>query len=316
MQKFDFDISIAIPVYNDEEVINILYERLSPVLTSICNKYEIVFVDDGSKDNSFQLLKKLRGVDDNIKVIKLARNFGQSNAISAALDHCFHDVVVLMDSDLQDRPEDIPKLLTAMVENNVPMAITRWKTRQDSYFKKLSSRFFHQISNRVTQIEYPQGLGGFRVFRREIIDDLNNLPEKCGTTLSLMYWMDYEYAIVDLDRDPRQAGSSGYTLRKMVKLSFDRIFSFSILPIQAASVLGFFLCLGSVILAGYYLFQKFFLNSVVPGWTSLIVLILILSGLNFLFLGIIGEYLGRIFMEAKQRPKYIVRQFIDKNDLP
>ena len=310
--RYDFSLSVVIPVFNDQEVLYELYDRLHSVLQTLSANYEIVFIDDGSKDNSFPLLRQLQLKEPGIRLIKLSRNFGQANAISAGLDHVSGDVIVIMDSDLQDRPEDIHKLVDTMIEKDVSMAITRWITRKDNFFKVAASRLFHFVTNKITNIHHVPRLGIFRALKKDVIEELKKNPEKTATSISLLYWMGYDYAIVDLHRDPRYAGSSGYTIEKMFKLSFDRIFSYSLFPIQMASIIGIILGAISILLASYFVFQRFFLKNVLPGWTSLIVIVLFLFAINFFFLGIIGEYLGRIFLEAKQRPKYIIEKIYEK----
>ncbi len=304
--RYDFSLSIVIPVFNDEEVLCELYRRLHAVLESLAPDSEVIFIDDGSSDGSFRILRALQAENNRIRIIRLARNFGQANAIAAGLDHVSKDVTVIMDSDLQDPPEDIPRLIDAMLEANVSMAIARWATRKDRAFKILTSRFFHFVTNRITDLHHQPRLGIFRSIRRDVVDALKHIPEKTATSISLLYWMGFDYTIVDLDRDARQAGSSGYTLRKLVRLSFDRIFSYSLFPIRLASITGVILGFFSIALAIYYVVRKFLYKNIIPGWTSLIVIILFLFGMTFIFLGVIGEYLGRIFVEAKQRPKYII----------
>ena len=311
-QKYNFSLSVIIPVFDDEEVLPELYKRLRASLEKLTSDWEIIFVDDGSSDGSLRVLTDLQAGDDSIKVIQLTRNFGQPNAISAGLEHAQGDVIVLMDSDLQDRPEDIEKLLEAMLENNVPMAVACWSSRKDNPLKVAASSLFNALANRITSVHYIPRSRVFRVIRREILEELKAFPEKTATSLSLLYWMGHNYAVVDLDRDPRYAGSSGYTLTRMLKLSLDRIFSYSLMPIRLASVLG--VCLGiiSVLLAVYFTIQKLFFMRVVPGWTSIVVIMLFLLGMNFIFIGIIGEYLGRIYIETKNRPKYVIKQVYQK----
>lgn len=311
--KFDFSITYLIPVYNDEDVLDETYRRLFPVAESLSGDYEILFVDDGSKDDSLSVLKSLQNKNSRIEILKLARNFGQANAIAAGFDHGSKDVFVIMDSDLQDRPEDIHKLLEAMVQNNVKMAIARWISRKDSIFKVTVSKLFHYVTNRITNVHYVPKLGMFRAIKREVIEEIKKHQETTSTPISLLYWMGYDYAIVDLKRDSRFAGDSGYTLRKMFQLAFDRIFSFSLFPIRLASLMGIFSGIASILLALYYVYQRVVFENILPGWTSLIVIVLFLFGVNFIFLGIIGEYLGRIFLESKKRPKFIVDKILKIN---
>jgi dolichol-phosphate mannosyltransferase len=303
------NLSILIPVYNDQEVLDELNQRLMQVLPSLADQFEIVLVDDGSKDNSWVIIEELKKDNPNIVGIKLMRNFGQQNAIAAGLNYVTGEVVVIMDSDLQDRPEDIPKLIDALIENDASMAIAKWKTRKDSWFKKFVSKLNYKVSQRITKISHEPGLGVFRAIRREVVEELKKYRETTSTTLSLLYWIGVDYVTVELDRDERFAGKSGYNLKKMLKLTFDRIFSFSMFPIRAAIYTGLTVSAISFILA-IILVLRYFLGKVAPGWTSIIVLVLFLFGMNFIFLGIIGEYLGRVFLESKQRPKYTVKKVL------
>jgi polyisoprenyl-phosphate glycosyltransferase len=305
---YDFHLSVVIPVYNDEEVLPELQRRLGAVLEKLTDRYEAIFVDDGSRDRSFRVLRELQVQHPWMKIVQLTRNFGQSAAIDAALEIAAGELIVLMDSDLQDRPEDIPALIEAMLERDAPLAIARWSTRDDTRFKVLASRAFNAVANKVTDVRYlPRGRA-FRVMRREVVDQLRNLPEKTATSLGLLYWLGYDLAAVDLPRDSRYAGRSGYTLRRLMKLSVDRLFSHSLFPIRIASLLGITLGIISLLLAAYFVIQKLFLEKVVPGWTSIVVIVLFLQGISFIFMGIIGEYLGRIYVETKNRPKYVVKR--------
>lgn len=304
-------LSIVIPVYNDEDVLDELVRRLIPVAKSLSEDYEVIFIDDGSRDQSWKILIKLQKSNPKLKIIKLARNFGQSNSTAAGLDHASGDIIVIMDSDLQDRPEDIPKLIQSMEENDTDMAIVKWISRKDSFSKKFFSKFFHSISNRITNLHYEPGLGVFRVLRKNALDQIKSIPETTGTTLSLMYWSGFDYSIVELQRDARYAGASGYNLRKMLKLAADRIFSYSRFPIRVATYVG--LTVGGLsIIFGILLIIKRLVNENIPaGWTSTLVLLAFLFGINFFFLGIIGEYLGRTYLESKGRPKYIISRIIE-----
>jgi len=305
------NLSIVIPIYNDQEVLQELYKRLKSSINSITNRYEIVFVDDGSRDNSFEILKLLQQKDENIRIIKLTRNFGQSNAISAGLDYAVGDIVILMDSDLQDRPEDIPKLIDALHASNSSMSIAKWISKKDSLFRKAVSKIFYRTSEIITNIHHSPQLGVFRAIRRNALEEIRKIPEKTGTTLSLLYWSGFKYIPVELERDARYAGKSGYNLKRMISLTFDRIFSYSLFPIRMASIMGCFLGFFSILLGIIFVFKKIVLQHVVPGWTSIMVLMLFLFGINFLFVGVIGEYLGRVYSEAKGRPNYVIERCWD-----
>ena len=302
-------LSVVIPVYNDQDVLQELYKRLKPVLDGLTANYEIILVDDGSNDNSWNEILLLRKQDENVVAVKLTRNFGQQNSIAAGLDVSQNDIVILMDSDLQDRPEDIPLLINALINNDVSMAIAQWEERKDSPLKLFVSNLFYQVSNRITSIHTKPFLGVFRAMKREIVLEMRNFPERTATTLSILYFIGSDYVEVPLMRDARFAGKSGYNLSKMLSITFARIFSFSMFPIRLATYVGFSIS-GVSFLLGIVLIVRRFMGLVAPGWTSIIVLILFLFGLNFAFLGILGEYIGKIFLETKQRPKYIIGSII------
>lgn len=301
------NLSVVVPVYNDQEVLQELYRRLNPVVESLATHYEIVLVDDGSKDHSWDEIMKLREADDHIVAVKLARNFGQQNSIAAGLNVAKGEIIVLMDSDLQDRPEDIPVLIDTLLKSGTQMAIAQWQTRQDTWAKRTVSNIFNRVSNTITAIHIEPHLGVFRAIRRSVVDELKKFPEKTSTTLSLLYYIGANYAIVPLKRDARFAGKSGYNVRKMFGLTFARIFSFSMFPIRIVTYLGMFMSIISFLVGIALIFYKLFGN-VVTGWTSTIVLILFLFGLNFAFLGVLGEYIGKVFLETKQRPNYIIEK--------
>ena len=303
------NITIIIPVFNDEEVLKELQSRLQIMLNENHYQYKIIFIDDGSTDNSWNIIKALQNNDSNICGLKLLRNFGQQNAIAAGLDYAEGDVVVIMDSDLQDKPEDIPKLISALEENDASMAIAKWIRRKDSFCKKFVSKLFYSVSQKITNLHYELGLGVFRAIRGEVVEELKKYNEKTSTPISLLYWIGVDYVTVPLERDARFAGKSGYNLHKMLKLSMDRIFSFSMFPIRASIYSGIIISLLSFTLAIIFIIRRI-MKLVAPGWTSIVVIVLFLFGINFIFLGVIGEYLGRVFIETRQRPKYIVKSVV------
>lgn len=305
-----YSLSVVVPIYNDEEVIAELLRRLTAVLESLVSDYEIILIDDGSRDRSWTIMQDERAQRQHLRIARLSRNFGQQNAIAAGLSLTTKDLIVLMDSDLQDRPEDIPVLIDALLADpEATMAIAQWQERKDSRMKKAVSRLFQTVSNKITDIHQMPRLGIFRVMKKSVVDELRNFPERTATAVSLLYFIGHKYVAVPLKRDARFAGKSGYNLRKMLALTFARIFSFSMFPIRMVTYMGAFLCIGSMIAACGLIIYKL-VGNVVTGWTSMMVLLLFLFGLNFAFLGILGEYIGRIFLETKQRPNYIIEQVI------
>lgn len=303
-------ISVVVPIYNDSEVIHELIKRLSPVLESITADHEIILVDDGSRDDSWLQMLAVRQANASIKAVRLSRNFGQQSAIAAGLSLTSKELIVLMDSDLQDRPEDIPVLIDALLaDEKATMAIAQWEERKDSRFKLAVSRLFQRVSNSITEIHTMPRLGIFRVMKKSVVEELRNFPEKTATTVSLLYYIGSRYVAVPLKRDARFAGKSGYNLSKMLALTFARIFSFSMFPIRIVTYLGALLCVGSMMAALALIIYKL-VGNVVAGWTSMMVLMLFLFGLNFAFLGVLGEYIGRIFLETKQRPKFMIDEIV------
>ena len=308
--KYQQSISVVVPIYNDEEVIAELHRRLRPVMEEITADYELILVDDGSRDHSWQKMLEVRQENEHVRAVRLSRNFGQQSAIAAGLSLTGKELIVLMDSDLQDRPEDIPVLIDALLaDKQATMAIAQWEERKDSKMKLAVSRLFQRVSNRITEIHTMPRLGIFRVMKKSVVDELKKFPEKTATTVSLLYYIGSKYVAVPLKRDARFAGKSGYNLRKMLALTFARIFSFSMFPIRIVTYLGALLCIGSMIAALALVIYKL-VGNVVAGWTSMMVLMLFLFGLNFAFLGVLGEYVGRIFLETKQRPKFMIGEIV------
>ena len=308
--RYTNSLSIVVPIYNDQEVIAELLRRLTAVLEQIVKDYEIILVDDGSRDNSWAIMQEERAQREHLRIAHLSRNFGQQNAIAAGLSLTTKDLIVLMDSDLQDRPEDIPVLIDALLANEqATMAIAQWEERKDGRMKIAVSRLFQNVSNAITDIHTMPRLGIFRVMKKSVVEELRRFPEKTATAVSLLYFIGSKYVAVPLKRDARFAGKSGYNLRKMLALTFARIFSFSMFPIRLVTYMGALLCVGSMVAALALIIYKL-VGNVVTGWTSMMVLMLFLFGLNFAFLGVLGEYIGRIFLETKQRPNFIIETVI------
>ena len=308
--RYTNSLSIVIPIYNDQEVIAELLRRLTAVVETIVPEYEIILVDDGSRDNSWAIMQEERAQRAHLRIARLSRNFGQQNAIAAGLSLTTKELIVLMDSDLQDRPEDLPVLIDALLANEqATMAIAQWEERKDSRMKIAVSRLFQNVSNAITDIHTMPRLGIFRVMKKSVVEELRRFPEKTATAVSLLYFIGSKYVAVPLKRDARFAGKSGYNLKKMLALTFARIFSFSMFPIRIVTYMGAILCVGSMIAALALIIYKL-VGNVVAGWTSMMVLMLFLFGLNFAFLGVLGEYIGRIFLETKQRPNFIIESVL------
>ncbi len=308
----DEHISIIIPIFNDSKVIPTLYQRLIKVTERNFTKYEIIFVNDGSNDDSIALLTSIAETNENVIVINLTRNFGQSNAIYSGLENSSGDIIIIMDSDLQDQPEDIPLLIEALNNSDISVAIACWKSRKEPFIRSVFSKLFNSIINKITGIKRIKGMGMFRAMKRTAVNEILKISESTSYITSIFYWSGIKYIPVELTRDKRYTGQSGYSISKMIRLASDIILSYSLFPIRLASVFGALISIISFIAGLYLVYDKFSGTYKLPGWTSIVVLLLFLFGLQFIFLGIIGEYLGRIFLETKQRPRYIIDRIISK----
>jgi len=311
--SFSGKLSVAIPVYNEESVLPELYHRLSSVLERLANRsYELVFVDDGSTDGSREWLEALASINPCVRVVALSRNFGHQAALTAALEHVSGDVVVLMDGDLQDTPETIPRFL-AEYERGYEVVYAIRQDRKESWWLRACYQAFYRTIGRLASIDLPRGAGDFALLSRRVVDQLRHYDERHRYLRGLRTWVGFRQQGIPVERDARHSGKSKYSFAKLFKLAFDGIFSFSVVPLRAATFLGTLTISGSLLFAGYSLFAKFFLQSP-TGFTALILAITFLAGVQLLFLGIIGEYVGRIYEEVKRRPHYVVDRIIDGDE--
>ena len=310
-----YKLDVVVPLYNDEEVIESLCETVFNTLQNKFQSIRMILIDDGSTDESYSVALRMRSVYDAIDVIKLAGNFGQHRAILAGLRSTSADLVAVMDSDLQDRPEHIPPLVERMLEDGTSLAIARRIRRVDSLRKRLFSRLFATTSNLLVPFKVDPHLGAFRVMRQSIVKQICEVKEHTGTPFSMLYSLRVPYSAVDLEREARTAGTTGYTFKKSLKLASDRIMTYSIKPIRLAIVLGIMFGLFSIAIAGYSIVNYILVDRVAPGWTSIVFVTSFFGGLNLLFLGILGEYIGRIYIESRGVPNYIVQETtVDDND--
>ncbi len=297
-------ISVVIPVFNEEQVIPELLSRISTALAA-GREYELILVDDGSQDKTSELLKEAAGRDRRIKVIKLARNFGHQIALSAGLAHAAGDVVMIMDGDLQDPPELIDQFIDKWREGYQVVYGIR-KTRQENILKRAAYKIFYRILHSLASINIPLDAGDCCLMDRKVVIELNKLPEHNRFLRGLRAWMGSKSIGLEIDRHKRFAGQTKYSWRKLFHLAFDGIVGFSVTPLRLSSYLGFFIA-GISFVAGLILFiMKFTVGISLQGWTSIIVVVFFLSGIQLLTLGIIGEYLGRIFIEVQNRSLYII----------
>ncbi len=305
--ELDETLDVIVPLYNDEEVVRPLCEAVFQNIGDKFSSLRLILVDDGSEDRSFKLAMEEKERESRIEVIRLASNFGQHRAISAGLKFAQADYVAIMDSDLQDNPADIPLLIEKMKSEDKMMSIARRNSRKDHLFKKVFSRIFSIFSNALVPFKIDSRLGSFRVINRSLVSQLNQVEESTGTPFSLLYYMNIEFSTIDVDRGSRVAGSSSYNLRKSIKLAMDRILTYSIKPMRVSVIIGILSGVASLAIGLYTILNFTIQNKVAPGWTSIAFMTSFFGGMNLLFLGIIGEYTGRIYLESRGIPRYMVR---------
>lgn len=299
-------VSFAIPLYNEEAVLPELYRRTSAVLSELPGEgHEMVIVDDGSRDGTLEIVAELALADPRVKVVSLSRNFGHQAALSAALDHVSGDVVVVMDGDLQDTPETAFRFLEKFHEGYEVVYAVRINRKEGCLLKCCYALFYRLIAS-LSDIRLPMGAGDFALLSRRVVEHMKRSPERHRYLRGLRTWVGFRQTGLEVERAARKAGRSKYNLRNLLRLACDGIFSFSTLPLRAATLLGAATIAGSLIYAGYATISRLFFAQVPPGFTALIVSITFIAGVQMLFLGVIGEYVGRIYQEVKQRPLYVI----------
>lgn len=301
------DYSIVIPVYNEEEVIEHTYERLKTVMQSSDGNYELLFINDGSKDRSVDILLQLSEQDKTIKIVDFSRNFGHQIAITAGMDYASGNAIVIIDADLQDPPELILEMIQKWKEGYDVVYAKRTARKGETFFKKQTASAFYRTLRAMTEIDIPIDTGDFRLIDRKVCDQMNNIHEKNRFVRGLVSWVGFKQTAVEYERDERFAGETKYPLKRMLKLSLDGITSFSYKPLKLANYLGASLSVIGFVYMLIVLYQKLFTTTTVTGWSSIIVIQLFFSGITLMMLGVIGEYIGRIYDEAKNRPLYIVK---------
>lgn len=303
------DLSVVIPIFNEEKNILLLYPRLSDSLAGITPNYEIIYVNDGSVDQSLPLIYQLCEKDPRVKFIDFSRNFGHQLAISAGIDHANGEYIVIMDGDGQDPPELIAELYNKAKTGFEVVYAKRKKRDGESFFKLLTARIFYRLLQKITHIPIPVDTGDFRIIHKRIQAILAQMPEQHKYVRGQISWIGFNQTFVEYDRETRLAGETKFTVRKMLRFALDGISSFSTWPLKIATISGFFVSLVAFLLILYTLYQKFF-GTTVPGWASTNIAILFIGGIQLLSIGMLGEYIGRISDNVKGRPHYIIR---DKN---
>lgn len=302
-------ISIVVPVYCEELVIDEFHKRTSRTLAGLEDRYdyEIIFVNDGSTDGTLEILKTLAKADPHLKIVDLSRNFGHQLAITAGIEFSSGDAVVLIDSDLQDPPEVIGQFLAKWEEGYEVVYGVRTKRPGETFFKLFTAKVFYRLLNKLSTIEIPADTGDFRLMDRKVVDALKAIPEQNRYLRGLVRWIGYRQCGVSYKRDQRYAGDTKYSLTKMFHLAFDGITGFSEKPLHFAFRFGFFVSMSSFVMILFYVIKKIlFPASTIHGWTSTIILILFLGGIQLMSTGVVGLYIGRIYREVKRRPLYLV----------
>lgn len=301
-------ISIVTPMYNEESNITHFYERVSAVLATLDMPWELVCVNDGSRDGTLAELVALHQRDPRVKVIDLSRNFGKETALTAGLDHAVGDAVVPIDADLQDPPEVIPELVAKWREGYEVVIATRRTRQGESWVKKWTAASFYRLIDRMSHITIPQDTGDFRLLSRPAMEALKRLPERTRFMKGLFAWVGFRQATVFFDRHPRHAGDTKWNYWRLWNFAIEGITSFTDIPLKIWSYLGLGLSAISFVYAMWLIARTLMFGADVPGYASMMVVVLFLGGIQLIGLGVLGEYLGRIFQEVKARPLYIVRE--------
>lgn len=299
--------SVVIPVYNEALVIRETYRRLKRVMEQTDGQYELLFVNDGSEDETIDILKELAVKDETVKYVDFSRNFGHQIAITAGMDYASGKAIVIIDADLQDPPELILEMIEKWKEGYDVVYAKRVKRKGETMFKKATAYLFYRVLRAAAEIDIPVDTGDFRLIDRKVRDQLVYMRERSRFVRGLISWVGFKQTAVEYEREERFAGKTKYPLKKMIRFSLDGITSFSYKPLKLASLLGFFLSASSMLGIIITLYLKLFTHSTVAGWASLLMATLLCNGVMFIMLGVIGEYIGRIYDEVKQRPLYIVK---------
>jgi len=302
-------LTVILPAYNDADVIDIMIERLGQEMSHLEAKYdfEVIFIDDGSRDATLELFRQQSLRDNRFKYISFSRNFGHQIAVSAGIDVAEGDGIIIMDIDLQDPPEFISELVSKWEEGYDVVYAVR-KKRKENIIKRICYKSFYALLKRFSYLNIPVDAGDFWLIDRKVADVLRSMPERNRFVRGLRAWAGYRQIGIVYERAKRAAGKTGYTFSKLLKVAYDGIFSFSFAPLRAITIFGFFLSFLSFLAGFFLIIIKLVYGIPVPGWTSLVVIVTFNQGILLLFIGVIGEYLGRIFDEVKQRPKYVIKE--------
>lgn len=306
-------VSIVIPAYNEEEVLNKLIERLAILINNTPKyEFEVIFVNDGSKDKTLEILEEIAQKEKKLKILSFSRNFGHQAAVTAGIKYVTGDAVVIIDADLQDPPELIPQMIELWEQGNEVIYGKRKKRKGESAFKLLSAKMFYKTLNALSDVEIPKDTGDFRLVDRKVIDVINQMPEHNKFLRGLFSWVGFKQYAFEYERQERKAGKTKYPFKKMKKLASDGIISFSTKPLKMLGGIGILSIIISIGILIYSLISYALkLNNLAPGWTSIMVTVTFLGGIQLLSVWIMSEYIARIYDETKQRPEYIIDKKIN-----
>ena len=302
-------ISVVVPVYNEEAVLPLLVERLRAVLTGLGESWEVIFINDGSRDGTLAGLRAAAATDPRLRYLSLSRNFGHQIAVSAGLDVAFGDTIVIIDADLQDPPELIPAMIQQLRADDLDVVYAQRRQRAgESVGKRLTARWFYRLLGALTSVEIPVDTGDFRVISQRVVAVLRQMPERHKFLRGQIAWVGFRQGAFLYDRQSRVAGETSYTWSKMLRLATDALTAFSNVPLKLASIMGFMVSGVAVLLMLYTLYSRFISREYQPGWASLMMTVLFLGGVQLITVGIIGEYLARLGDNVRGRPLYIIAE--------
>ncbi|MFX3631644.1 MAG: glycosyltransferase family 2 protein [Candidatus Pristimantibacillus sp.] len=300
--------SIIVPMFNEEEVIGHTYLKLKSVMDDYDESYEIIFVNDGSRDRTVEIVDSICHNDQNVRLVNFSRNFGHQIAITAGMDYAKGEAVIIIDADLQDPPEVILQMIEKWKEGYEVVYGKRLKRKGETLFKKTTAKMFYRTMRSMTNFDIPMDTGDFRLIDRKVCDVLRGLKEKNRFVRGLVSWVGFRQTMVEYVREERFAGVTKYPLKRMISFAIDGITSFSYKPLRIATYVGFAISATSFVYLLVILLQKIFTSANLPGWTTIVAINLLFNGIILILLGLIGEYIGRIYDESKNRPLYIVRE--------
>jgi len=306
--------SVVIPAFNEQEVIGETYKRITNVMTDMGEPYELIFVNDGSKDQTAHIIAGFCESDPSVRLINFTRNFGHMAAISAGMENSRGQGIFVIDADLQDPPEIFPEMAAKWKEGYHVIYGKRIRRKGESIFKRISAKLFYKFIRRMTSVDLPPDTGEFRLIDRQVCDVVNKLPEKNRYIRGLVSWVGFKQVPVEYVRESRYAGKTKYPLRKMLLFAMDAITSFSYKPLKLATIAGFLISFISFLYIIYVMYEYFFTDRTITGWASTIAAILFTQGIVLMILGLMGEYIGRIYTELQNRPNYIIQEIIEKSD--